>query len=64
MDRHPAPFAPTERPPPRGVLVSFRASEREREVLRELAGKAGMTVTQFVRDALAERVRQNARGGV
>ena len=54
----PAPFAPTERPPARGVVVGFRANEHEREVLRELASEAGMTITQFVRAALAERVRQ------
>ena len=58
MNGHPAPFGPIERPPPPGVLVGFRASEREREVLRKLASEAGMSVTALVRAALAERVQR------
>jgi hypothetical protein len=54
----PAPFAPTERPPTRGVVVGFRATASEREVLRELASGAGQTISELVRAALAERVRQ------
>jgi hypothetical protein len=64
MGRYPAPFAPTERPPPRGIILGFRANEREREILRELAAAAGMTTSEFVRTVLAERVRQLSPEGV
>ncbi len=63
MSRHPAPFAPKERPPARSFVVGFRANEREHDVLRELASDAGMTITEFVRAALAERVRQLHQAG-
>jgi hypothetical protein len=58
MDKTPTPFTHTERPAPRSVLVGFRVNEREREILRELASEAGMSVTALVRAALAERVQQ------
>jgi hypothetical protein len=51
-------FAPPERRPSRRAIVGFRANEAERRALRELARERGVSVTAFVRAALAERVRR------
>jgi hypothetical protein len=55
---NPALFARVEHRPSRGLVLGFRASAAERAALVDLANLLGVSVSEVLRQSVAEQLRQ------